>query len=167
MRRSAVRSVLVPLSLALSASIAAAQGTPTAEPAHAVMILPDQENWSPAPPSLPAGAKVAVLDGDPKQKGAFTMRISLPDGYRIPPHFHPAVERVTVIEGNFQLGMGDKFDETALKSMKTGAFIAMQPGTRHFAKAKGNTVVQVNAMGPWKLTYVNPADDPRNEKPTP
>jgi quercetin dioxygenase-like cupin family protein len=162
-----MRAILLILSLSVLGNGLVAQGNPTAEPAHAVMVLPDQVNWSPAPPSLPAGTKVAVLEGDPKEKSAFTMRISLPDDYRIPPHFHPAVERVTVIEGNFQLGMGDKFDEAALKSMKAGAFIAMQPGTRHFARAKGNTVVQVNAIGPWKLTYVNPADDPRNEKPTP
>jgi quercetin dioxygenase-like cupin family protein len=159
-------AILLIFSLSLLGSVASAQGAPTAEPAHAVMVFPDQVNWSPAPPSLPAGAKAAVLDGDPKQKTAFTMRLSLPDGYRIPPHFHPAVERVTVIEGNFQLGMGDKFDEAALKSMKAGAFVSMQPGTRHFVRAKGNTIVQLNAMGPWKLTYVNPADDPRNAKST-
>jgi quercetin dioxygenase-like cupin family protein len=127
--------------------------------------MPDQVQWVAAPPSLPAGAKVAVLDGNPKEAGAFAMRISLPDGYRIPPHFHPVQERVTVVQGTFQLGMGDKFDKTALKSLPAGAYVSMQPGTPHFVQAKGNTIVQVNAVGPWKLTYVNPADDPQKATP--
>jgi quercetin dioxygenase-like cupin family protein len=159
-----MRTILLILSLTLAGSVAVAQGNPTVDAPHAVMFLPDDVTWSPAPASLPAGAKVAVLDGNPKEKGPFTMRISLPDGYRIPPHHHPAVERVTVIDGEFQVGMGDKFDEAALKSMPAGAFISMKPGTRHFVRAKGETVVQVNASGPWKLVYVNPADDPRKGK---
>jgi quercetin dioxygenase-like cupin family protein len=93
------------------------------------------------------------------------MRISFPDGYRISPHFHPAVERVTVIQGTMRVGMGDKFEESALTPLPAGAFLSMQPGTRHFAQAKGNTVVQLNGIGPWKLTYVNPADDPRKATP--
>jgi quercetin dioxygenase-like cupin family protein len=160
-----MRAILLTLTFCLLGGVAVAQGNPTVESPHATMVFPDQVAWTPAPPSLPAGAKVAVLDGDPKQAGPFTMRISLPDGYRIPPHSHPAVERVTVIKGTFQLGMGDKFDEAALKSLPAGAFTAMQPGTHHYVRAKGDTQVQVNATGPWKLTYVNPADDPR--KPTP
>lgn len=159
-----MRALLLSLGLSFVGTVGLAQGSPTVESPHAVMFLADEVAWSPAPASLPAGAKVAVLDGNPKKTGPFTMRISFPDGYRIPPHYHPAVERVTVIEGDFQLGMGDKFDESALKSMPAGAFVSMQPGTRHFARAKGNTVVQVNATGPWKLIYVNPADDPRKEK---
>jgi quercetin dioxygenase-like cupin family protein len=156
-----MRSILVVLSLSLSASVALAQGTPSLGKEHAVVVLPDQVNWAPAPPSLPPGAKAAVLEGNPKQAGAFTMRISLPDDYRIPPHFHPAVERVTVIKGTFQLGMGDKFDESALTELPEGSYVSMRPGTRHFVQAKGNTIVQINGIGPWKLTYVNPADNPR------
>jgi quercetin dioxygenase-like cupin family protein len=159
-----MRAILLSLTLSILGGAAFAQGNPTVESPHAVVVFPDQVTWAPAPPSLPAGAKVAVLDGDPKQAGPFTMRISLPNGYRIAPHTHPAVERVTVIDGTFQLGMGDKFDEAALKSLPAGAFVSMQPGTRHFVRAKGKTVVQVNATGPWKLNYVNPADDPRKGK---
>jgi quercetin dioxygenase-like cupin family protein len=129
------------------------------------MVSPDQVTWSPAPPVLPAGAKVAVLEGDPSQDAPFTMRVSFPDGYRIPPHSHPAAERVTVIEGTFRLGMGDKFDASALHSMPAGSYVSMQPGTHHFAQAKGKTVVQINGVGPWKLTYVNPEDDPSKSKP--
>jgi quercetin dioxygenase-like cupin family protein len=156
-----MRPVLIVVSLSLSSGVAAAQGAPSQAAPHAVVVQPDQVTWSPAPPSLPAGAKAAVLEGDPKQAGPFTMRLSFPDGYRVPPHFHPGVERVTVIQGTLQLGMGDKFDGSALTPLPAGGFVAMQPGTRHFAQAQGNTILQLNGIGPWKLTYVNPADAPK------
>jgi quercetin dioxygenase-like cupin family protein len=158
-----MRSILVVVSLFLFSGVAVAQGAPSQAPAHAVVVQPDQVTWSPAPPSFPAGAKAAVLEGDPKQPGPFTMRVSFPDGYRIAPHFHPAVERVTVIQGTVRLGMGDKFDAAAFTSLPAGAFVAMQPGTRHFAQAQGNTIIQLNGIGPWKLTYVNAADDPQKQ----
>jgi ChrR-like protein with cupin domain len=82
----------------------------TAQEAKAVIVTPDATQWGAAPAMLPAGAKVAVLDGDPTKPGLFTMRLSVPDGYRIPPHFHPVDEHVTVISGKFQVGMGDTFD---------------------------------------------------------
>jgi quercetin dioxygenase-like cupin family protein len=160
-----MRPILVAVSLVLSASVAVAQGAPSQTASHAVMVLPDQVTWGPAPPVLPAGAKAAVLEGDPKQVGPFTMRVSFPDGYRIPPHFHPAAERVTVIQGTFRVGMGDKFDGSALNSLPAGSYISMQPGTHHFGQAQGATTIQVNGIGPWKLTYVNPADDPRKATP--
>lgn len=160
-----MRPLVVVLALCLPATAAVAQGAPSQGDAHAVVVMPDQVEWTAAPPSLPAGAKVAVLEGNPREAGTFAMRISLPDGYRIPPHFHPAQERLTVVQGTFQLGMGDKFDKTALKSLPAGAYASMHPGMRHFAQAKGNTIVQVNGTGPWKLTYVNPADDPQKATP--
>jgi quercetin dioxygenase-like cupin family protein len=158
-----MRIILVAFSLALSVSIAAAQGQPSQTPPHAVIILADQVSWSPGPPSLPPGAQAAVLEGNPKEAGPFTMRLSFPDGYRIPAHSHPAVERVTVVEGTFRVGMGDKFDASALTPLPAGTFAALQPGTRHFAQAQGKTIVQLNGVGPWKLNYVNPADDPRQK----
>jgi quercetin dioxygenase-like cupin family protein len=160
-----MREILLAVSLVLSASVAVAQAAPSQVAAHAVVVLPDQVTWGPAPPVLPAGAKAAVLEGDPKQVGPFTMRVSFPDGYRIPPHFHSAHERVTVIQGTFRLGMGDKFDESALTSLPAGSYVSMKPGTHHFGQAKGETIVQINGIGPWKLTYVNPADDPRKATP--
>jgi hypothetical protein len=159
-----MRAILVVVSLVLSASVAVAQGAPS-HTGPRVIVLPDQVTWAPGPPALPAGAKAAVLEGDPKQAGPFTMRLLFPDSYSIPPHVHSAVERVTIIQGTFRVGMGDKFDESALTPLPTGAFIATQPGTPHYGRAKGNTIIQVNAIGPWKLTYVNPADDPRKATP--
>ena len=133
-----------------------------ASQAH-VMVTPDDTEWAPAPPSLPSGAQAAVLEGDPAKSGAFTMRLKLPDGYRIPPHFHPADEHVTVIEGTFVMGLGDKFDESAGRPLRAGSFAMMPAGTRHFVWTKGATVVQLHGTGPWWITYVNASDDPRKK----
>jgi hypothetical protein len=120
--------------------------------------------WKDGPGSLPAGAKFAVLEGDPAKEGPFVMRLWFPDGYRIPPHWHPKVERVTVLSGTFNLGMGEKFDQSATREMTAGTFGFWPAGMRHFAWAKGETVLQLHGIGPWMITYVNPADDPRNVK---
>lgn len=89
------------------------------------------------------------------------MRLKLPSGYRIPPHTHPNVERVTVISGTFNLGMSGTFDQAAAHALPAGSYTFMQPGMKHFAWADGETVVQITTIGPWKINYVNPADDPR------
>jgi quercetin dioxygenase-like cupin family protein len=158
-----MRIVLAALGLALSIHVAAAQGTPTAGAPHAIIVMADQVTWGPGPAALPPGAQAAVLEGDPKQAAPFTMRLLFPAGYRIPAHSHPGVERVTVIQGELKVGMGDKFDASALTPMPAGTFIAMQPGTRHYGQAEGKTVLQITAIGPWKVNYVNPADDPRQK----
>ena len=120
-------------------------------------------NWGPAPAVFPAGAKFAVLQGDPGKAGVYTVRLDMPDGYRIPAHFHPTDELVTVIEGTFLVGMGDKADAAKTTALPAGQFVAAYANMRHYAFAKGHTVVQVHGMGPFALTYVNPADDPQKK----
>ncbi|MFN2492587.1 MAG: cupin domain-containing protein [Pyrinomonadaceae bacterium] len=120
--------------------------------------------WKDGPASLPAGAKVAVLEGDPAKKGFFTMRLWLPDGFTVPPHWHPKVEHVTVISGTFNVGMGDRFDKTATRVMPAGTFGFWPANMKHFAWARGETVLQLHGIGPWVITYVNPSDDPRKSK---
>jgi mannose-6-phosphate isomerase-like protein (cupin superfamily) len=132
-----------------------------AVPQHAVVAAPGAIAWGAAPGALPAGAKLAVLEGDPTQAGAFTMRLWLPDGYTIPPHFHAVPEHVTVVQGAFLVGMGDRLDPSKFTELPTGAFGLIPPGMKHFARAKGEVVLQLHGAGPWGLTYVNPADDPR------
>lgn len=151
--------------LAVSPAVAAAQDADPADASHTVLASPDRVEWKDAPPALRAGAKVAVLEGDPAEAGPFTMRIKLPDRYRIPPHYHPVTEHVTVLQGTFRVGMGEKFDATAMKPLKVGGFAAMAPGVRHFAEAKGETILQLHGVGPWGLIYVDPADDPRGATP--
>jgi quercetin dioxygenase-like cupin family protein len=156
---------LLVAALTLGAGAAAAQGSPSAQPPHAIVAAPDQITWAPAPPLLPPGAKLAVLEGNPSEAGDFTMRLLMPDRYRLPPHFHPVTEHVTVLKGTLKLGMGEKFDASAMTRLSTGTFGALQPGTRHFAEAEGETILQLHGVGPWGLTYVNPADDPRQRTP--
>jgi quercetin dioxygenase-like cupin family protein len=133
-------------------------------PADHIMVMPNAIKWGDAPPSLPPGAKVAVLEGDPKAAGLFTMRIKIPANYRIMPHSHPADEHVTVIKGTFYMGLGEKFDKKTAKEIPTGGFAMMNTGTRHYAFTKGECIIQLHGMGPWGIIYVNPADDPRNKK---
>lgn len=123
----------------------------------------DTIEWKQGPPSLPPGAKMAVLEGDPSKEGPFVFRVKVPDGYRIPVHTHPKTERVTVISGTFNIGMGDKFDATKTKAMPAGTYGHWETGMKHFVWIKGETVVQFHGIGPWKIEYVNPADDPRNQ----
>lgn len=125
---------------------------------------PAEVMWKDGPASLPAGAKVAVLEGDPSKEGFFTMRLWLPDGFKIQPHWHPKVEHVTVIKGTFNFGMGEKFDQTATREMPEGTFGFWPAGMKHFAWAKGETILQLHGTGPWMITYVNPSDDPRKPK---
>ena len=137
---------------------------PAAASSEHIMIAPGDLKWSDAPPSLPAGAKIAVLQGDPGKAGPFTIRLQTPAGYKIPAHTHPTAESVTVISGTFNLGAGPKLDEAASHEMATGAFAVMPAGMQHFAWSKGECVVQVQAMCPFEIKYVNPADDPRPAK---
>jgi quercetin dioxygenase-like cupin family protein len=116
------------------------------------------------PPSLPPGAKVAVLEGDPSKPGPFVMRAKFPDGYKIPPHTHPQTERLTVLSGSLRLGMGEKFDVKHAAELTAGTYAALPPGMKHFAWAEGETVIQVHGVGPWTIDYLNPADDPRKKK---
>jgi len=109
---------------------------------------------------LAAGAKLAVLDGDPGKAGNYTVRIQMPDGYKIMPHWHPTTERVTVISGEFHAGMGDKLDENGAMTFPPAGYAVMPARMHHFAFAKGETVVQVSGMGPFTLVYVNATDDP-------
>ena len=130
-----------------------------------VLLTPADLKWGPAPAGLPAGAKLAVLEGDPTKQGPFTIRLQMPSGYNIMPHTHPTPEKVTIISGTGFLGMGPNFDQGAAKQMEPGSFAILPAGMQHFAFAKGETIVQISSTGPFLINYVNPADDPRQTKP--
>jgi quercetin dioxygenase-like cupin family protein len=117
--------------------------------------------WGPAPPFFPQGAQFAVLQGDPSKDGVYTVRLKMPAGYFIAPHWHPTDEHVTIISGSFRLGMGDMEDSTKTMTLKSGGFITAGANMHHFARAMEPTEVQVHGMGPFAITYVNPKDDPR------
>jgi quercetin dioxygenase-like cupin family protein len=135
-----------------------------AGPQHTVYNQSDLK-WGDAPPSLPKGAKVAVLTGDPGKAGGFALMAKFPAGYTVPPHFHSQDENVTVISGNLMMGTGDKADAKAAHSVKAGGYSFMPAKTHHYAIAKGETVIEVSGQGPFEVTYINPADDPRKAAP--
>ncbi len=123
----------------------------------------DDVQWQDGPASLAPGAEFAVLEGDPTRPGIFTMRIRMPDGYRIDPHWHPKPERVSVVSGTFHLGAGETVDPDATLPLGAGGYTAIPPGMRHWAIAEGETVIQLTSTGPWEITYVRPEEDPRQQ----
>lgn len=130
-------------------------------PDEHVMVTPDEVDWEAGPESLPEGSEIAVLEGDPREPGMLNMRLRFPDGYVVPPHWHPNFERITVIDGTLRLGMGEEFDEEAMETLPAGSYTVMPPEERHFVAAEGETVIQITTVGPWEIHYVNEAEDPR------
>jgi len=127
---------------------------------------PGEVKWKKGPESLPPGAEIAVLEGDPSKPGPFVFRVKAPEGFTIPPHVHPKAERITVIAGTFHIAMGEKVDKNTGKAMPAGSFGYWPAGMKHFAWVTGETIVQFHGVGPWQIVYLNPADDPRNaQKP--
>jgi quercetin dioxygenase-like cupin family protein len=123
--------------------------------------------WGPAPAVFPKGATMAVVSGDPSKAGPFAVQLAMPDGYKIAPHFHPTDERVTVQQGTLLLGMGDASDQSKMATMKAGETHSMAANAHHYATAKGATVISVSGMGPFGMTYVNPAEDPQRQSAKP
>ena len=145
-----------------ASGVAVAEVTPVdATPPH-VMVKPGAIKWQPFPAGAP-GVMFAVLAGDPEKSGPFVVRIKSPAGAKVPPHWHPTDENVTVVSGTFAMGMGDKADPKALRVLAAGSYVLMPRETRHFALSKTATVVQVHGMGPFQINFVNPADDPRTK----
>jgi quercetin dioxygenase-like cupin family protein len=144
--------VAIPFLLALGAAGASAQDHSAPGP---------DLKWGPAPAIFPAGAQMAVLQGNPGSNELFTVRLRLPNGYKFPPHTHPTDEHVTVISGTFLVGMGSTFDANKMMKLTAGGFVSAPAQAAHYALAQGPTVVQVHAMGPFAMTYVNPADTPK------
>ena len=142
--------------LALTAGTVAAQD---AAPAHK-FVNPTSIQWGAAPPVFEKGMSFAVIAGDPSKEGLYVVRLKIPAGYKIMPHWHPTDENVTVISGTFAVGMGEKFEKATMTEVPAGGFVLLPAEMRHYAMAKTAAIVQVHGMGPFQLTYVNPADDP-------
>lgn len=145
---------------------AAAQAAPPAGASHdghgpAILVNASELSWGDAPGSLPPGAKAVVLEGNPAKSGPFTLRLLLPDDYQIMPHSHPGIEHVTVLSGSFYIGTGTTQDFSRMTALKAGGFMAMPPNMVHYARARGETVIQLHGLGPWMINYVDPAHDPR------
>jgi hypothetical protein len=127
-----------------------------------VMVEPNELKWADVP-TLPPGAKVAVIEGPSNEAVPFMMRLKFPANYKVPAHWHPAIEHLTVLSGTFNMGIGDKLDMTKTKALPPGGVMIIQPKIPHFAWTKEEVMVQVHGVGPWGVIYVDPADDPRNK----
>lgn len=127
------------------------------------LVTPADLKWE-EPPSLPPGVKLAVIEGPMSEAVPFTARIKMPADYKIPAHWHPAVERVTVLSGTLYMGVGDKLDPDKSKALEPGSVMILPAKTNHFAWTKQEATIQLHGMGPWGITYVNPDDDPRKKK---
>ena len=156
-RRAAVHLAIFALGLTVTVAPAAAQST------H-VLVPADKVQWGPAPAALPAGAQISVLEGNPSEKGAVTLRLRFPANYSIPPHWHSMIERVTVLSGTLHVGMGDKLDRQASQTLEPGGFVSLPANMHHFAWTAAATVVQINLEGPFDIFYVNPSDDPQKKQ---
>lgn len=167
-RHSALQPALMALLLAATPALAdymAADSKPAAmghgmEMGKASFHNPDAIEWGDAPPVLPKGAKVAILDGDPFKPGPYVIRLKMPPGYKVPPHWHSRAENVTIISGMLALGMGDTMDKKAAQILKPGGFHAIGPQIHHYAFSQSGAVVQIHGEGPFDINYINPADNP-------
>lgn len=157
----------ISLPLSVAAALAAAAtiaAQPQAGERHHAVVHADAVAWGPAPPSLPPGAQAAALLGSPAKPGPFVIRLKFPSGFVVPPHRHSKDEFVTVISGRFSAAAGEKAVGASHKPLPAGSFIHLPAGMPHYAMAYGETVVQINGVGPFDVVYVDPRDDPRNGK---
>ena len=149
----------------LTAAIPVFMSSAQSDSSNKHTFMPDAIPYGPAPAFVAAGAQLAVLEGNPAaSSGDYTVRLKMPDGYRIAPHWHPKRENVTVISGTFKVGMGDQFDENKMGEFPAGSFAYLDPDMHHYAMASGEVVVQVHGASPLQFNYVNPSDDPNRKK---
>ena len=161
-RTIAAGSAIVVLAFAVTGS-GSASASASGQDTH-ILVQADKVKWGAAPPALPPGAQISVLEGDPGQKGAVTLRLQFPANYSIPPHWHSMTERVTVLSGTLQVGMGDTLDRHRSQALHAGGFVSLPAKMHHYAWTEIPTVVQIALEGPFDIFYVNPADDPQQKK---
>ncbi len=154
--RPLLATTLALLALAPAARAGEKSAVPKAKP---VFITANEIQWGEVPPALPSGAQIAVLHGDPFKKGTFTIRLKMPDGYKIPPHWHTQHEQLTILSGTFVLHMGDTMDAPA-HELGAAAYHFLPGKMHHAAEVKGETVLQLHGAGPFDIHYLNPADNP-------
>ncbi len=145
------------------ATLLAAAPSGAAEP---TMVAPDAMAWADGPPTLPPGPQITVLSGNPGEAGPFVLRLKFPGGYEIPAHRHSKAENITVVSGTLNIGHGETLDRAATRPMQAGAYVSMPAGAPHYVWTGAETVVQLHGEGPFDITYVDPASDPRGAAAT-
>jgi mannose-6-phosphate isomerase-like protein (cupin superfamily) len=158
-RRNHVPAFLAVAGALLLAGVVAGEH-PTTHPGH-VAKAADALEWGPAPPGLPPGAKVALLAGNPAADGPYTLRAWMPDGYVVPPHWHPSTEHLTILSGTLWAGAGETMDTASAQAVGAGGFVVMPARMTHWVRTEGETLIQVHGTGPFEITYLDRANDPR------
>jgi quercetin dioxygenase-like cupin family protein len=152
------------VALTLGAAVNLGMSTqPYAAEHHHTVVSGDAVKWGPAPASLPPGAQASPLLGSPAKEGPFVLRLKFPAGFVIPPHRHSKDEFVTVIAGRVAISSGEKVDRAALKSVPPASFIHLPAGMPHYLWSEVESIVQINGVGPFDVTYIDPKDDPRKQ----
>jgi hypothetical protein len=152
------RLMLLALPLLLVAgSTAQAKAAKPAKPKPA----PAELKWGAVPPMLPPGAQMAVVSGDPGKAGKFTLQIKMPSNYAVPAHWHPTDEKVTLISGKLAYGMSDRVDKANAQALAEGGSVTMKAKMHHWVYTGDGATVQVDAMGPFQINYIDPSTDPR------
>jgi len=147
--------------IAILAVGAESQDKKESDAAHKVVHFGDLK-WTP----IIKGCDIAVVEGNPDAEGQpFVIRFRCVDGAKVPAHWHPTDEYLTVLKGAFLVGTGETYDESKLQTMNVGNFILMPKEMRHFAMNKGGTIVQIHGTGPFKVNWVNPAEVIPPDKP--
>jgi quercetin dioxygenase-like cupin family protein len=155
MNKNLFKSVCVAATLlAVFAAASYSQDKKANDSAHKIVRYGDLK-WT----GIIKGCEIATVAGDPNADGApFVIRLRCADGSKVPAHWHPTDEYLTVLKGAFLVGTGESFDESKLQTMNVGNFILMPKEMRHFAVNKGETIVQVHGVGPFKVNWVNPSE---------
>ncbi|MEX2156724.1 MAG: cupin domain-containing protein [Gemmatimonadales bacterium] len=154
------------MSLRHTAALLAAALVPAGLGAQVIVAHAPTLAWAPGPPSLPPGAEFVLLEGNPAEAVPLTLRLKFPANYRVPPHWHSVIEHVTVLAGTLNVGMGEQATYTGGTALNAGSFAAMPATMVHSAWAGPEGVTfQLHSVGPWSITYVKAADDPRTAKP--
>jgi quercetin dioxygenase-like cupin family protein len=155
MRKNRLGSICAALiGILLFATMIHSQEMKAGAEAHKIVHSGDLK-WTP----IIKGCEIATVAGDPNAEGSqFVIRFKCADGAKVPAHWHPTDEYLTVMKGAFLIGTGDSYDESKLQTMNVGNFILMPKEMRHFAINKGETIVQVHGTGPFKVNWVNPSD---------
>jgi quercetin dioxygenase-like cupin family protein len=161
--KHATYSIVSALLLAAGVVVATAS-TPQAQDPHHTVVTADAVTWGPAPPSLPPGAAAAALLGSPAKEGPFVLRLKFPAGFIVPPHRHSKDEFVVLLSGRLTIQSGEQVDRASLKALPPGTFIHLPAGMAHYLWAETESVVQINGVGPFDVTYIDPEDDPRNQQ---
>ncbi|MCV0397925.1 MAG: cupin domain-containing protein [Rhizobiaceae bacterium] len=155
------------IALSLCAAVIVAGPAASHDGTHHTVVPGDSVAWGAAPASLPSGAKAAVLFGSPAKEGPFVLRLGLPAGFVVPPHRHSKDEFVTVLSGKVAFGTGETVDRTSVEPLPEGSFIHLPAGMPHYVVTFEDTVLQLNATGPFDVIYVDPESDPRTIPTTP